>query len=197
MLDEDKFNVDSIQKMLLCLIANLMTYYYALLKYAKEVFEQKDANAYYKIIRKFKMLKKEMLKDNLQDDIEYDYRYFNVCQIIMDEFKTSEDLPKLKPGKVKTYFINKVMSSIYFVDINMRNEFEEVWLKRIIEPLFGESSKIKPNDFLDYEILRELYYYDNINYLITFDDKMRSILSRVKGNKKFIESENLIKSFEL
>lgn len=197
LLETNNFNAENVQKMLLLLVANLMTYYYELLKYAKNIFENKDNSAYYKLINKFKKLKNLILKDKMQDIIDFDFRYLSVCRIIIEQFNTVEGVPKLKPSEVNDFLLNRIIESVYFVDENMKNEFEEAWLKRNLSSLFIKSSKLKPNDFLDYEILRELFYYIDVDLLITFDGKMIKIMDDIKNNEKFKNSIELIKSFEI
>lgn len=101
LLDNDNFNVDGVQQMLLLLIANLMTYYVELLRVAKELFENKDDKAYYKIIKKFKFLKRKILNDQMSDDIPYDFTKLSVCYSIIDYFNESGEL---KPSEVKNQF---------------------------------------------------------------------------------------------
>ena len=88
LLETDNFNAENVQKMLLLLVANLMTYYYELLKYAKNIFENKYNSAYYKLIKKFKKLKNLILKDKMQDIIDFDFKYLSVCRIIIEQFNT-------------------------------------------------------------------------------------------------------------
>lgn len=193
LLDKDEFNADNVQRMLLLLIANLMTYYHELLRVAKDLFENNDSQAYYKIIKKLKFLKRKILNDQMSDDISYDFTKLSVCYSIIDYFNESGEL---KPSQVKNQLIKRILDSIYYPNPSLKNEFEEVWLKRNITSLCVESAKIKPNDFIDYEILRELYYFQDIDILITFDNKMQNIMKGIKGNSKFVDSIKLIESLK-
>lgn len=194
LLYKDKYNATDIREMLILVIANLMTYYYELLKKAKILFENQDKNAYYKVISYFKKLSKKILKDNLCDCIEFDGSYLSVCKIILNEVDNGY-IKNRKKDEVEQYLLFKICQSIHFVDKNMKNEFEEYWLKKTLNSLMIKSAKIKPNSFMDYEIIREFYYGNDYDLLITFDDDMRKILKNVKTCGKFQNSLNLINSF--
>lgn len=194
LLYEDKYNATDIRKMLILVIANLMTYYYELLKKAKTLFENQDKNAYYKVISYFKKLSKKILKDNLCDCIEFDDSYLSVCKIILKEVDNGY-IKNRKKDEMEQYLLFKICQSIHFVDKNMKNEFEEYWLKKTLNSLMIKSAKIKPNSFMDYEIIREFYYGNDYDLLITFDDDMRKILKNVKSCIKFQNSLDLIDSF--
>lgn len=196
LLYEDKYNATDIREMLILVIANLMTYYYELLKKAKTLFENQNKNAYYKVISYFKKLSKKILKDNLCDYIEFDDSYLSVCNIILNKVADgSIDIKNRTKEDVENYLLLKICQSIHFVDKNMKNEFEEYWLKKTLNSLMIKSAKIKPNSFMDYEIIREFYYGNDYDLLITFDDDMRKILKNVKTCDKFQNSLNLINSF--
>lgn len=196
LLNENKYTASDIRNMLLLTIANLMTYYYKLLKQAKQLFENKDKYAYYKLIKYFKNLAKELIKDKLNDEIEYDSGYLSVCKLILDEVKNGNEIFNgCKIEDIEEYLLSKIKDSIYFVDLNMKNDFEEYWLERTIKSLYIKTAKIKPNNFLDYEIIRALYYNDDYDILITFDNDMQTILKNISSCKKFEQSINLIKTF--
>lgn len=196
LLNENKYIASGIRNMLLLTIANLMTYYYELLKQAKQLFENKDKHAYYKLIKYFKNLAKELIKDKLNDEIEYDSSYLSVCKLILDEVKNGNEIFNgCKIEDIEEYLLSKIKDSIYFVDSNMKNDFEEYWLERTIKSLYIKTAKIKPNNFLDYEIIRALYYNDDYDNLITFDNDMQTILKNISSCKKFEQSINLIKTF--
>ncbi len=55
---------------------------------------------------------------------------------------------------------------------------------------------MKPNDFIDYEILREFYYNEDNIVLVTFDKNMKNIMTQAAGIKKFSDSIQLINSFK-
>lgn len=196
LLYEDAYNAENVQNLMLDMIANLMTYYYEWLKHAKILFEKQDKQAYYKLIKIFKGLNKQLLKDDLCEKVSYDFRYLSVCKILIDKLPEIEDLPNIKPSQAKKILKAKILNSIYFVDSETINEFEAVWLERNIDSILVESAKMKPNDFIDYEILRELYYRDENEFLVTFDGKMKTILGCVKSLDKFRDSLNLIQSFK-
>mgnify|MGYP001625296471 FL=1 len=191
----DNFSAETVQNILLTIIANIMTYYYELMKNAKILFESGDKNSYYKLLKIYKKLKNMMLKDDLLQDIPYNREYLSICKIIIDYFKTSKEYHNLKIGRVKDYLNKKIIESIYFVDPSMKNEFEVIWLTRLINSLMVESAKMKPNDFIDYEILREFYYNEENNLLISFDNNIKTILVQAKSIDKFSKSINLINSF--
>src|SRR5699024_6919108 len=124
---------------------------------------------------------------------------------------------------IEEYLLSKIKDSIYFVDSNMKNDFEEYWLERTIKSLYIKTAKIKPNNFLYYEIIRAIYndnnydnlkttkikcnkilkyeiisaiyYEDDDDNLITFDNDMQTILKNMSSYKKFKQSINLIKTF--
>lgn len=196
LLNENKYTASNIRNMLLLTTANLMTYYYELLKKAKQLFENKNKYAYYKLIKYFKNLAKELIKDKLNDEIEYDSSYLSVCKLILDEVKNGNEIFNgCKIEDIEEYLLSKIKDSIYFVDSNMKNDFEEYWLERTIKSLYIKTAKIKPNNFLDYEIIRALYYDDDYDNLITFDNDMQTILKNMSSCKKFKQSINLIKTF--
>jgi len=196
LLIENRFTTDNIKVVLTLMVANLMTYYYELLKEAKILFESKNNYSYYKLIKSFKKLQKLILKDNLMDVIDFEQKYLSVTKIIIENCseEKSTSIPKLVD--VENYLKCKLIESVYLVDENMRNEFEEKWLERNIQSLFIKSANIKPNDFIDYEILKELYYNDEYSKIITFDNKMYKIMLEVNSCSKFIESIKLIDSLK-
>ena len=196
LMSNNNFNAETVQDVLLTLIANVMTYYYELMRNAKILFESGDKNSYYKLIKIYKKLKNKILKDDLLQNIPYEREYLSICKTIIDYFATSKEYPELKIGSVKNYLRNKIVDSIYFVDPNMKNEFEEVFLTRLINSLMVESAKMKPNDFIDYEILREFFYNEENVILVTFDKNMKNIMTQVAGIKKFNDSIQLINSFK-
>ena len=196
LLNENKYTVSDIRNMLLLTTANLMTYYYELLKKAKQLFENKDKYAYYKLIKYFKNIAKKLIKDKLNDEIEYDSSYLSVCKLILDEVKNENKcFNGCKIKNIEEYLLSKIKESIYFVDPNMKNEFEEYWLEKTIKSLYIKTAKIKPNNFLDYEIIRMLYYNKTYDVLLTFDQDMLKILKNIKSCEKFKQSFDLIKSF--
>lgn len=196
LLNENKYTANVIRNMLLITTANLMTYYYELLKKAKQLFENKDKYAYYKLIKYFRNIAKKLIKDKLNDEIEYDSSYLSVCKLILDEVKNGNEIfNSCKIEDIEEYLLSKIKDSIYFVDSNMKNDFEEYWLERTIKSLYIKTAKIKPNNFLDYEIIRALYYNDDYDNLITFDNDMQTILKNISSCKKFEQSINLIKTF--
>lgn len=196
LLNENKYTASVIRNMLLITTANLMTYYYELLKKAKQLFENKDKYAYYKLIKYFRNIAKKLIKDKLNDEIEYDSSYLSVCKLILDEVKNGNEIFNgCKIEDIEEYLLSKIKDSIYFVDSNMKNDFEEYWLERTIKSLYIKTAKIKPNNFLDYEIIRALYYNDDYDNLITFDNDMQTILKNISSCKKFEQSINLIKTF--
>lgn len=196
LLYKNKYTATNIREMLMFVTANLMTYYYELLKKAKLLFENQDKNSYYKVISYFKKLSKQILKDNLCDSIEFDGEYLSVCKLILNEVADgSIDIKNRTKEDVENYLLLKICESIYFVDENMKNEFEEYWLKKMLKSLMIKSAKIKPNSFLDYEIIREFYYGNEYEFLITFDTDMKKILKNVKSCIKFQNSLDLIDSF--
>ncbi len=196
LLSDNNFNAETVQNVLLTIIANVMTYYYELMRNAKILFEGGDKNSYYKLIKIYKKLKNKMLKDDLLQNIPYEREYLSICKTIIDYFATSNEYPELKISRVKNYLKNKIVDSIYFVDPNMKNEFEEVFLTRLINSLMVESAKMKPNDFIDYEILREFYYNEDNIVLVTFDKNMKNIMTQAAGIKKFSDSIQLINSLK-
>ncbi len=114
----------------------------------------------------------------------------------MDEVKNGNEIFNgCKIEDIEEYLLSKIKDSIYFVDSNMKNDFEEYWLERTIKSLYIKTAKIKPNNFLDYEIIRALYYDDDYDNLITFDNDMQTILKNMSSCKKFKQSINLIKTF--
>lgn len=196
LLNENKYTASVIRNMLLITTANLMTYYYELLKKAKQLFENKDKYAYYKLIKYFRNIAKKLIKDKLNDEIEYDSSYLSVCKLILEEVKNGNEIFNgYKIEDIEEYLLSKIKDSIYFVDSNMKNDFEEYWLERTIKSLYIKTAKIKPNNFLDYEIIRALYYNDDYDNLITFDNDMQTILKNISLCKKFEQSINLIKTF--
>ena len=196
LLYKNKYTATNIREMLMLVTANLMTYYYELLKKAKLLFENQDKNSYYMVISYFKKLSKQILKDNLCDSIEFDGEYLSVCKLILNEVADgSIDIKNRTKEDVENYLLLKICESIYFVDENMKNEFEEYWLKKMLKSLMIKSAKIKPNSFLDYEIIREFYYGNEYEFLITFDTDMKKILKNVKSCIKFQNSLDLIDSF--
>ncbi|MCI6573284.1 MAG: hypothetical protein MSA34_02885 [Firmicutes bacterium] len=196
LLYKNKYTATNIREMLMLVTANLMTYYYELLKKAKLLFENQDKNSYYKVISYFKKLSKQILKDNLCDSIEFDGEYLSVCKLILNEVADgSIDIKNRTKEDVENYLLLKICESIYFVDENMKNEFEEYWLKKMLKSLMIKSAKIKPNSFLDYEIIREFYYGNEYEFIITFDTDMKKILKNVKSCIKFQNSLDLIDSF--
>ena len=196
LLSDNNFNAETVQNVLLTIIANVMTYYYELMRNSKILFEGGNKNSYYKLIKIYKKLKNKMLKDDLLQNIPYEREYLSICKTIIDYFATSNEYPELKISRVKNYLKNKIVDSIYFVDPNMKNEFEEVFLTRLINSLMVESAKMKPNDFIDYEILREFYYNEDNIVLVTFDKNMKNIMTQAAGIKKFSDSIQLINSFK-
>lgn len=196
LLSDNNFNAETVQNVLLTIIANVMTYYYELMRNSKILFEGGDKNSYYKLIKIYKKLKNKMLKDDLLQNIPYEREYLSICKTIIDYFATSNEYPELKISRVKNYLKNKIVDSIYFVDPNMKNEFEEVFLTRLINSLMVESAKMKPNDFIDYEILRDFYYNEDNIVLVTFDKNMKNIMTQAAGIKKFSDSIQLINSFK-
>ena len=131
--------------MLMLVTANVMTYYYELLKKAKLLFENKDKNSYYKVISYFKKLSKQILKDSLCDSIEFDGEYLSVCKLILNEVADgSIDIKNRTKEDVENYFLLKICESIHFVDETMKNEFEEYWLKKMLKSLMIKSAKNKP-----------------------------------------------------
>ena len=196
LLSVDSFNVDTIEELFLKLVSNLMTYYYELMKKAKILFEGNDVNAYYKLTNIFRKLKNQIIKDDLLDNVDYDIKYLSICKIVIDYFKTNKASIRLKIGSVKKYLSNKIMNSIYFVDPSMRNEFEFVWTTILVNSLMVESAKVKPNDFIDYEILRTLYYDTKYTILISFDTKVQKILKGVSSCDKFQNSIEVLKSLK-
>ncbi len=196
LLEQDRLKAQEVQDEVQTIIINIMTYYYEWLGQAKILFESGDKNAYYKVTKIFKNLSKKMNNDNFTDIVDMTRESISICKIIIDNYNNDNEYPNLKPGKVKLYLKQKVIDSIYFVDERMRNLFEESWLSRFIQSLYIENGILKFNDFIDYEILRLLYYYDKYDKIITFDNKMKNIMKDVIKCDKFTNSIKLIDSFK-
>ena len=103
----------------------------------------------------------------------------------------------MNPSEVKKALSKKMRDSIYYVEMNMRNEFEELWLQQKIDSLLIEGAKIKPNDFMDYGIMREAYYNRKVRTLLTFDKAMIRTMKRINDSESFRNSVEKINSFRL
>lgn len=186
LLGKDEFHAGKNQEVIMLIIANLMTYYHELMKNAKELFESGDKCAYYKLTKRFKQLRNLIIKDKLDDPIKYEQKYLSVCGILQNGFK--KHYGDLKKGNLDTLFFNRIMNTIVYPDSMSKNEFEDKWTGRLIKSLLINNGKIQFNDFIDYEILRYVYYLQNHELLITFDNKMITIMSEQNTSNRFTES---------
>lgn len=197
LLRQNKLNAESIQNLLITVIANIMTYYYHWLKKTKILFESANKAAYFKVIDIFKSIYKKIITDNLDYKVDIDFQFLSICKLMIKQFGTGIDgYPPIKESKIKEYLKSQIINSIYFKNKNMENEFEKKWLIRNINSLLVESAKIKPNDFIDYEILRELYYSNELDAIITFDKPMINIMKDVPSFEKFNISNKMIKEIK-
>lgn len=186
LLQNDEFHAGKNQEVIMLIIANLMTYYHELMKNAKELFESGDKAAYYKLAKRFKQLRNLILKDKLDDLMKYEQKYLSVCGILQDGFKKYHS--DLKKGSIDALLFNKIMKTIVYPDPMLKNEFEDKWTETLIESLLINNAKIHFNDFIDYEILRYVYYLQNHELLITFDKKMILIMSKLDTPNRFTKS---------
>lgn len=195
-LESDMSLAKSIKETVTTVIANIMSYYYQLLSFAKGLIDNKRNDFYYRIIQKFRSIKKEILKDSLRNNIEYDHEVLSILKVMLDA--------RLKevPGKAgeraifKDSLFQMARDSIYFLNEDMHNSFEEYWLQRKLESLLLDCGKIDKNDFMDYGIMQEAYYCKSVRYLLTFDDKIIKIMSAVSNSEMFQNSVQTINSFK-
>lgn len=194
LLNKDELNAETLQVFLLRLTANAMAYYYQLLAYAKELLECNSSVFYYKVIKKFKTLKAEIKKDSLCKEIEYDVQCLSILKVLVELYAQDSSV---QTSEVKKTLSKMVKDSIYYVKMDMQNEFEEIWLQQKIDSLLIEGAKIKPNDFMDYGILREAYYEKRVRALLTFDKAMIRTMEKIKNSEVFKDSVKIINEFKL
>lgn len=191
-LDENTLCAKDWKEALLNFIANIMYYYHQLINYANELITQKSSAFYYRIIKKFKSLKAEILKAPLNKKIEYDYHDLSILNVLIN----AEPKDPRKASLAKKAFSKMIRDSIYYVNKDLRNSFEEVWLQRELESLLLNGGKIDKNDFMDYGVMREAYYCKSVRTLLTFDDKIIKIMGAVKDSDLFQNSVKTINSFK-
>ena len=97
---------------------------------------------------------------------------------------------------LKDALFQMARDSIYYLNEDMHNSFEEYWLRRKLESLLLDCGKIDKNDFMDYGIMQEAYYCKSVRFLLTFDDKIIKIMSAVSDSEMFQNSVKTIDSFK-
>ena len=194
LLNADKLNADSLQSFFLKLIANVMSYYYQLIAYAKELIDSNSTVFYFKIIKKFNSLKTIILNDPLCKEIEFDIQCLSIINVMISVYSSNSTT---KSSELKKMLSKKMRDSIYYVEMDMQNEFEELWLQQKIDSLLVEGAKIKPNDFMDYGIMKEAYYNKKIRALLTFDKPVIRTMKKIKESESFRNSVEIIDSFKV
>ena len=195
-LECDNVTAKQLKESLSNLVANIMSYYYQLLAFAKELIESKSNIFFYKIIKRFKCLKTEILKDPLCKDIEYDHNCLSILRVLLDMGASDDSDKTIRESIVKNALFEMAKESICYPNKNMQNSFEEFWLQRKLESLLMKCGKINKNDFMDYGVMQEAYYWKRVRMLLTFDDDIIHIMDKIKDSEMFQNSVKTIKSFK-
>lgn len=191
LLENDCFNVTTINNYLITLSANVMKYYYEFLAKFKKMFECNYKTAYMKAIKEFNKTAKAIKNNSLNDIFEYDYKYISVCKMLVDGIK--EVGVNIKEDDIRAGLLTMARETIHYENEEEANEFEENWMMLELNSMLINSGKFHSNDFMDYQILRMFYYNKDIELCITFDKKMIKIMESIKDDKRFAKSIDAIR----
>lgn len=98
--------------------------------------------------------------------------------------------PKYPTEADANCLFDDIVDSIF----KLSDKIEKTWFKHLLKSLLYYEANLKPNDFIDYLIIKDFTLGDKIDYLITFDGKMQKIMKSFCFNTKIAISLEIIEN---